>query len=80
MDILGSGKNARAVIYKGMSFAVRERLTVAGHVFQIYDQDGNRVPKAMFYMDQQNFATNDRGEVSQGSVVSSLSFLTLYFW
>ncbi|MCC6670129.1 MAG: hypothetical protein IT458_03655 [Planctomycetes bacterium] len=62
VEFLGNGRSSRAVIQKGR-LQVRERIGAAGHVFTVYDEDGNRPAKATLWCNGREYAADERGAI-----------------
>ncbi len=62
VDLLGGGQRSRALIHKGRLVAM-ERLGDAGHVFEILDETGAKLPDAHIEVDGRRFAPDDQGKI-----------------
>ena len=62
VDVLGSGKNCRALIRKGNLVAV-ERRSIGGHLFRIYNEEQKAVSEAYITLDGRKFTSNKRGDI-----------------
>ena len=62
IDFIGNGTNSRALIRKGQLRMV-QRLSVAGHVVTLLDDDGNVAPNAYIWMSNRKFSANKNGEI-----------------
>ena len=62
VDFIGSGKSSRAVIHKGRLRHL-ERVGAAGHVFQVLDDQGRRLPDASLTFAGREYAADERGEI-----------------
>lgn len=62
VDLLGGGQRSRALIHKGRLIAL-ERLGDAGHVFEIIDETGSKLPTAHLELEGRKFLPDDRGRI-----------------
>jgi len=62
VDFIGNGKSSRAVIHKGRLRHL-ERVGAAGHVFQVLDDQGRRLPDASLTFGGREYAADERGEI-----------------
>ena len=62
VDFIGSGLSSRALIRKG-SLRHLERHGAAGHVFTIFNEDNQPLPQAVLWMNGQEYAPDEKGEI-----------------
>lgn len=63
VELIGNGRSSRALIRRGtMNFF--QRRGSAGHVFRVYDESGNFLPKASIWMAGTEYSPDERGEIN----------------
>lgn len=62
IELIGAGKSSRALVRKG-SLRYVERLGAAGHAFTVFDEEGQRVPKATLWMGGREYQPDAQGAI-----------------
>ena len=62
IDFIGNGKSSRAVIRKGTLHHL-VKTTADGHLFNVFDEDGERVKDVSIWMSGQNYESEPDGTV-----------------
>ncbi|MCB9638529.1 MAG: hypothetical protein H6727_06425 [Myxococcales bacterium] len=63
IDFIGNGKSSRALVRKGKLFFL-ERLSIAGHIFTILDEQGKPAPSPSIWMDGREFTADKHGKIT----------------
>ena len=62
VELIGNGKSSRALIVKGQLHSI-QYTSAAGHVFRVFDEDGEQLRDATLWMAKRAYPANNQGEI-----------------